>query len=318
MSDDGDWWNRAREVKERPRNVTRNDYLADLWSSQGWGDDDLWAGNDGPDIGQEAYKTRDFSSGRSRRKVWSEPRSLQETTAQRAIVAHGMVQTFVDAFTTRDYGYRVVFDPNVGTAATSFAQRLIVLDPAPIFDTTITASQCGLILTAMAVHEVGHVLYDQETRAAVSRAFTGASKPLALRVSNILSDMRLELRFADRYPGYSDVFEPALQYVSRASHGAEVRFDANDPANFVCAAIRYHAYLTWTPELEAERDWWLDLARRASLQDGGTWHVKHVREAMTRLDALGAKYPAPPPPDNGDQPDDGDPSDGPRPHPFVP
>lgn len=201
--------------------------------------------------------------------------------AENVVTAHGMVQTFVNAF-ARDGRYVVVFDENISTAGTDMDAKHVRITPAPVLDPTISAEQAGLILTGLAVHEICHPRYDRATSAAVQRAFGNSAS--AHRIGNVLSDVRIERRFVADYPGYAGVFAPTLDYVGQASvkaNGGQL-VKPTDPLNTMTAALRYPTIADWTG-LEDERKWWTDWASRWAKHDAPRKHVEAVREALRHI-----------------------------------
>ena len=203
--------------------------------------------------------------------------------SEAAVIAHGMVQSVVNAF-SRGERYRVVFDPNTSTAGTDFEARKITVTTAPILDQTITAEQAGLILTALAAHEISHPRYGKATAKAVEVAFP--RNRLAQRLGNILDDVRIERRFVGDYPGYAGIFEPLLEYVGAATMkkngGRQVTPAITDQANIAAGALRYPMIVDWTG-IEAERDWWLNWADRWSREDSPRRHVEAIRIALRHV-----------------------------------
>src|SRR6185369_6958486 len=112
--------------------------------------------------------------------------------AQYVVVAHGMVESFVNAF-ARDGRYIVVFDENTQTAGTDMRAKHVKITPAPIADPNLTAEMAGRVLTGLATHEVCHPRYGMDTNAAVERVFP--RNRIAFRMSNLLDDIRIERRF---------------------------------------------------------------------------------------------------------------------------
>jgi hypothetical protein len=207
--------------------------------------------------------------------------------AKRAVVAHGMVQTFVNAFAL-GATYRVTFDPQVQTAGTDFASKQVVLTASPLQDTTLTTEQAGTILTGLAAHEVAHVRYGRNMIGAVRRVF--GAHALAAKISNILADVHDERRFAGDFPGYAGVFKPLLAYVVRDG-SPFVAADAN-PSDLACAAIRYPTHVTSWDGAEVERDWWQAWARKWSREDAPKRHVEAVRVALDHIAEQQGREPA--------------------------
>lgn len=227
--------------------------------------------------------------------------SLDKT--ERVVTAQKLVQGFVDTFATGDRPYRVVFDESVKTAGTDFNARVVVVSHAPLFDPTITQPQAHTVLTAMAAHEASHVRYGRRTAAAVEKEYP--TNALAKRVGNVLDDVRIERRFVADYPGYRDVFAPAIDYVAKGQLGDNLLDPgAVDATNLMVAAVRYTHHVAWTPETIGERDYWTDWAARYTATDRATDHVAGVAEALVHL----ANAPQPQKPDP--KPQDGEASGG--------
>ncbi len=198
------------------------------------------------------------------------------------LIAHGMVQSFVNAF-ARDGRYAVNFSNDIQTAGTDLEKRDVLITPAPILDTDLTPEQAGLILTGLAVHEISHPRYGRRTAQAVWKAFPRSNA--ANRLSNLLDDVRIERRFAADYPGYAGVFEPTLRYVGDAfekKNGGPVTLTLTDQTNIACAALRYPANTNWTGFTD-ERRWWTDWAARWAKEDAPKRHVEAIREALKHI-----------------------------------
>jgi hypothetical protein len=212
--------------------------------------------------------------------------------AQDTILAHGMVQSFVNAF-ARDGYYVVTFDPHTSTAGTDMHAKHVAITPAPIADKDLTAEEAGLILTGLATHEISHPRYGRRTAQAVDAAFPGNGT--ASRLSNLLDDIRIEKRFIADYPGYAGIFEPTLNYVGAASLKRDKilglrKPSLNAPVNLAIGATRYPSFNDWSdPAIKAEFDWWNDWAVRGSREDAPIRHVGFIREALQHIAALKAQ-----------------------------
>lgn len=229
----------------------RNDYVSAMWDRYGF--DEVRAG-----------------------------RGFSEDLARAVVIAHQLCQTYVDTFSTEYDRFRVVFDPTLSTAGTDLAGRVVAITPAPIYDKTLTPQQAGVILTAMATHEVSHVRYGTSTRAAVRRVFGNKRAPNIL--SNLLDDVRIERRFADDYPGYRDVFRPMVDYVGRAGAERVPPPHMGDLVSLAVRAVRFGHLERWEDaEVRAERDWWRAWAERHAKQDAPRRHVEAVREALKHI-----------------------------------
>lgn len=198
------------------------------------------------------------------------------------VVAHKMVQNFVDTFST-DGRYRVTFDPTISTAGTDLTGHKIAITPSPLFDKTLTPDQAALILTAMATHEICHPRYGRGTAQAVRRIFGNKRAPNTL--SNLLDDVRIERRFAAEYPGYADVFRPMIDYVGRTqSAKSPITASMDDVVNVAILATRYERWVKWPAgDLREERDWWKAWAERGAREDAPRRHVEAVREGLKRV-----------------------------------
>lgn len=202
---------------------------------------------------------------------------------QDILVAHGMVQGFVNSF-GRDGRYEVVFDPNIGTAGTNQDTRRVAITPSPILDRSISAQEAGRVLTALATHEISHPRYGKITHNAVRNVFPRSTA--AWRLSNLLDDVRIERRFVADYPGYAGIFDAALDYLKRGmlarSGGALIRPSLDDQTNLATAAVRYADAFDWTG-LEAERDWWQTWARTWARENSPKRHIEAVRVALQHI-----------------------------------
>ena len=208
------------------------------------------------------------------------------------VVAHGMVQTFVNAF-ARDGHYVVSFDANVSTAGTDMDAKHVAITPSPIADPTLSAEEAGEILTGLAVHEICHPRYGRQTYQAVQRAFP--YNGVADRLSNLLDDIRIERRFVADYPGYAGVFTPTLEYVGQAgvkrNGGKLLNQTLSNPINLAIAATRYPTFSAWTAETAVEANWWINWANTWSREDAPKRHVEAIREALAHIAALKASTP---------------------------
>lgn len=214
--------------------------------------------------------------------------------AQDILIAHGMVQSFVNAF-ARDGEYVVRFNDKTQTAGTDMKGRVVVITTAPILDESITAQEAGLVLTGLAVHEICHPRYGSGTFAAAAQAFRRSRTAGIL--SNLLDDVRIERRFVADYPGYAGVFEPLLKYISVAKEPK-----ITDQLNLAIAAIRFEKWTPWTdPRVIAEREWWKAWSARYAREDSPRRHVEGIREALVHMLALAAKLKAEAPPVAADE-----------------
>jgi hypothetical protein len=216
-----------------------------------------------------------------------------DRTTQDLVTAHGMVESFVNAF-ARDGRYRVVFDANVSTAGTNMTEKVTAITPAPVIDPTLTAEEAGLILTGLAVHEISHPRYGRGTWSAVEAAFPHNSA--ASRLSNLLDDIRIERRFVEDYPGYAGVFAPTLDYIGKAGTKNGLNTPKlSDPVNLAISATRYPTFAKWNAATSAEAAWWTDWATRWSKFDAPRKHVEAIREALVHVANVRAANPAPKP-----------------------
>ena len=208
----------------------------------------------------------------------------QSTTDKRdqaLITAHQMVQTFINTFATSG-GYVVAFSDAVGVAGTDLSRKRVVVSPAPVYDTTLTPQQAGVLMTAVSAHEASHDRYGRGTWLACRRVFGEKRGPHTL--SNLLDDVRIERRFAIDYPGYADVFRPMIEYVGAATN-KRMRVDRYRPSlgapiNLAVCAVRYPDFCNWK-RLEKERDWWQAWAARWAREDAPRRHVEGVREGLS-------------------------------------
>lgn len=227
-------------------------------------------------------------------------------------VAHGMVQSFVNAF-ARDGHYIVAFDEDIETAGTDLKAKHVVITPAPVVDPSLTPEQTGKILTGLAVHEISHPRYGRNTAQAVEKVFPG--NRVADRLSNLLDDIRIEKRFVADYPGYAGVFAPTLDYVGNSAvkkMGRKIIPSMTALVDLAIAATRYPTFADWSPITSAEAAWWTDWAERGAREDSPKRHAEFIREALAHIAAT--KQQADKPKQTKEQgpskKQDGDPSEG--------
>lgn len=251
---------------------------------------------DGDPLDDDEDGRNDYISGVWGRYGYERQGGRSRSDAYEALVtAHKMVQNIIDTFSTAEERYLVTFDPSFSVAGTDMVGRKIVITPAPIYDSTITPGEAGVILTGMAAHEVSHPRYGKSTAAAVRRVF--GTRQLPHHLSNILDDVRIERRFAQDYPGFRDVFEPTRRYVARGM----IRRAGLDPdkdklpvrlteqTNVCAGALRYPDYFDFdTQALRDDRDWWQDWGNRSAAHDAPRRHVEAVREALRHIAAIRA------------------------------
>lgn len=240
-------------------------------------------------LDHEYYAPADHSYLKS---MWGGFRAQAKELAEDTVLAHGMVQAFVNAF-ARDGRYIVVFDAATSTAGTDMKAKFVTITPSPIADRNLTAEEAGLILTALSCHEVCHPRYGRMTWQAVQKVFPGNST--ADRISNLLDDIRIEKRFVADYPGYAGIFDPALDYIGAAGmKPGELRIQTlHAPVNLAIAATRYPKFSDWTdPEIAAERDWWIDWSERGAREDAPKRHVDFIREALLHIADIRKKIAA--------------------------
>lgn len=198
------------------------------------------------------------------------------------LVATDMVQSFLNSF-ARDGRYVATFNPHMQTAGTNLVERKVTLTPAPILDRNITPETAGRILTALAVHEISHPRYGHDTHEAAQRAYPRSAS--AATISNLLDDLRIENRFVEDYPGYSGIFQPALDYITdgvMTKNGGKVKLDYGDQINVATMATRYERAVDWTG-MESELAWWKAWAKRWSKHDSPRKHVEAIREALRHI-----------------------------------
>jgi hypothetical protein len=199
------------------------------------------------------------------------------------LIAHGMINSLVNAFARGGARYDVVFDPTMPTAATDMERRRVAVTPSPLLDPSLTPQQAGEILSALAVHEICHPRYGKDTYKAVVAVFK--NNPVAHTLSNTLDDVRIERRFVEDYPGYSGIFDPLMRYITDGivkKNGTKMRPRIDKLADVANAAIRWTDAVDWAG-WEDERDWWQDWAERSAVHDSPRRHVEAIREGMRHI-----------------------------------
>lgn len=196
-----------------------------------------------------------------------------------AVEAHRMVEAFINALTREHYAVR--FAPG-GTAATNLGTKKIVITSAPLYDKAMSTKEKATILSGMACHEISHTRYGLKSATAVTKAYKGQpDAENAWTLGNVLDDIRIERAFQRDYPGFADVFDPTLEWVSRKQHGTQ----PTNPLDACIRATRYDRFTHWPPDLAAERLWWQAWGERwgavgASVKD----HLSGIAEGLLHLE----------------------------------
>jgi hypothetical protein len=240
----------------RPKKRADSKYLDDMWASSSFRSAGAWDG----EVGDNTLAGK-----------------------ENILIAHRMVESFINAFARDEGRYLVTFDPNVGTAGTDMRTRRVTITPAPILDPDITPEHAGRILTGLGVHEICHPRYGKGTFEAVRKAFPFSES--AWRIGDLLDDVRIERRYVDDYPGYSGVFDPTLEYIAsgyvKKNGGKKLVIDPKDHLNIMSGAIRYSDAIDWSDRRVArERDWWNSWCEKWAREDSPRRHVEAVREAL--------------------------------------
>jgi hypothetical protein len=220
----------------------------------------------------------------------------REAQGQLAITALDAVQTIVDVLVD-EHEYRVGFAPE-NTAYTDFSGRRIVITAKPLTEGGKPMQDIVDVLTAFAVHEVGHARSDSRVSETVRSLWPGKVVPGTLL--NILQDVRLEQAIVDRFPGLVGVFEPAFRWLvaqDTARYGQVLAYgqSLNERLDFIGSVARYRRYCTFAtdPASQAELAWWADWADiTGSTTDDEL--VQLVRDGLARIHE-GATTPQQPP-----------------------
>lgn len=215
-------------------------------------------------------------------RMWSSRWGGNYDQPSDAVVAHGIVNSFINAF-ARNGRYRVVFADSIQTAETNMVERLVKITPAPLLDPTLSIEEKGRILTGFAVHEIAHPRYGLDTWKAAAKAFPNSATAQVLSMA--LDDNRIEWAFAADYPGYSGVFDPTMKYVvdfMKKEHGDQYQATLDNPIGLMIAATRFTNDYDWTG-YEAARDWWIDWNNRWAYEASPRRHLQGVREGLEAI-----------------------------------
>lgn len=197
---------------------------------------------------------------------------------QRADEAKRMVEAFVNAFTRETYA--VTFAPGaIGghIAYTNWKAKTIYVNPAPLFDKSLSIDEQADILSGLACHEISHTRYGKQTFEAVRLFYPNSSNAHAL--GNLLDDIRIERRFSAAYPGFADVFKSPMAWVSSLNAGSK----PTSGLDIAVRATRYDSTTDWTDTDPAERQWWQDWGERWSQSDEAPELIKGVSEGLQHL-----------------------------------
>jgi len=192
----------------------------------------------------------------------------------------GAVQSVVDALTPPDGGRYVVGFADISTAATSLAERRIVVSSKPLRDTSLSMVEKAVVIATFAAHEIGHTLV---TRPRKSRIVEHNPKSGYHAVANLADDIILEPLMTDRYPILADAFAFTGLWVLRNTakelpkvHRMRKDMTTAERFNVVLSATRYAdtTDIVFADGVTiAERDWcrsWSDrlVALRLTDHDG--------------------------------------------------
>jgi hypothetical protein len=201
-----------------------------------------------------------------------------DNTGLVAVQMLDMVQTIVDVLTDAEGGgWTVSFDPGM-TAFTerTNGKRRICISVKPLLDapTGTPLADIAAVMTAFAVHEIGHTKMD--FFGATVKRWPGKQLPITL--ANIIEDVVLELRTVDRYNGFADhgrgtIFDPGLKWVARKTcptYPLEWKGSSGHKVNVVGQMLRYRDFVTFSE----------DKATQDALAFVDSW-AQHIHKDLT-------------------------------------
>lgn len=237
---------------------------------------------------------------------WDRPISMwdrhepDEASVARLKSAAVMVQTFVDALSGEQSNYRVGIHPKASTASTDLKNRVMHLPAKTILDPELSDQEAALLMVAFMGHEIGHVRFDndldQQMRHDMSISYS--DRGLYNSLSTVLREARVEAGFSGIFPGYSNLFDPLLRWISRGTKDGTV--PPQDALGFAVAATRYPFRFDWSaPEHQVERDWWVNWVKQYATVEDYPGHKAALDLAKQHIEATLADQPQ-------DEQDDGD------------
>lgn len=96
---------------------------------------------------------------------------------------------------------------------TNFNEKLIVVSPGALLDTSVEQDQGIEVTTGYALHEGSHVKYTMSLLDALTSPTELKPLSVASLLHNILEDLRIEILTGQRFPGFKDYFVTANAYL---------------------------------------------------------------------------------------------------------
>lgn len=220
-----------------------------------------------------------------------------EPTAEALAAALDVLQSMVSAMQDDEREYRVSYEPGLLTAGTDFKGRNVVIGTKPLMADDLTDGQRAAILTAMANHEVAHIVHTRKWMPTMEPHFrtTRPGDDRWQRIHNVADDVRMEALHWSEWPGYADTFPTAMWYAGKRGKrvGDHAPLDTmDDRMQSMMVAIRYPWLFGWDEAHErAFADWCREWQTRYNAATTAREAITLIDEA---LDFLGAYEPPPP------------------------
>lgn len=237
--------------------------------------------------------------------------------AELAVKVLDAVQVIVDVLVDEGVQYEASFAAT-GSAYTDHQRRRIAVSAKPLLEGGRPLDEVAAIIAGFVVHEIGHTKErERELGALLKAEWPGKVTPH--RLSNILSDVRLEATAIARFAGLRDVFVPTMVWVAEATcptHDIAYGKTLHERINFVGQAVRYAPFVSFAADEETQRQlrWWQEWGAVDATTDNETM-LRLVREGIERI-KQGAEYEPEPPVEDGqgggspdDEPSQGTPDD---------
>jgi hypothetical protein len=250
--------------------------------------------------------------------IWRRPK--RQITRLTGVAAAALLEVLTDAVSALhddDKTYAVVLNAKNASASTTLERRLVEVGTKPLHDETLTHGQRAAVLGALALHEVGHIVFSREYAAAITRLFGRENVTGAIRgLSNLAADLHDEAAIVSKFPGLGEAI-PVLNWWlgggvnTTTAPATEVLVrSAADRVNLAIAACMYPWTVDWDSAEAVEwLDWWTDWAKRARAAGQPKVHAEVVKEAIEKVREANAPTSRPEGPKKG--PDGGCGPEGP-------
>lgn len=157
--------------------------------------------------------------------------------------------------------------PGGPTSYTNFNEKIVVVSPEALLDTSIDTDMGVEVTSGFALHEGSHVKYTASLLDALTKPTELKPLSVASVLHNVLEDIRIEKLTAERFPGFKDYFGTALTYLwdKNKEHvptqwGPELKHKVNAVIGMAKWPDEFEPTALADPGLTEQWPWWRDWA----------------------------------------------------------